>query len=190
MNTAVNVAPVSFLSALRRSWWVLLLYGIAGIVFGVIALTRPLVAASSLAWAMGVLALVEAAITLVALFSKEVAISKGWLVLYLIASLLFGVLAVAYPMLAADSLILVLAAWLIVAGIFRIAFAIRVRQVIRGEWLLILSGLLAIVLGVLFAMYPLAGVVTTTLWIGAFALVYGVLQVIAAFRMRKLARAL
>ena len=74
-----------------------------------------------------------------------------------------------------------------IRGIFRIVFAIRVRKVIDGEWWLILSGALGILLGVLFAMNPLAGMVTTSLWIGVLALVYGAFQVFAAFKVRKLA---
>ena len=44
-------------------------------------------------------------------------------------------------------------------------------------------------MGVLFALYPLSGLVVTTLWIGASALIYGVLQVVAAFRLRRLGKA-
>ncbi len=39
-------------------------------------------------------------------------------------------------------------------GIFRIVYGIRVRKEIKGEWLLILSGLLAIVLGVMLVTNP------------------------------------
>ena len=66
----------------------------------------------------------------------------------------------------AISLLLVLGIWLIVAGIYRIVFAIQVRKVINDEWLLILGGALGILLGVLFLAEPLAGMVTTALWIG------------------------
>ena len=50
------------------------------------------------------------------------------------------------PLATASVLVLFLAAWLLVAGIYRIVFAIRVRKQIQGEWLLILSGVLAVVL--------------------------------------------
>ena len=75
--------------------------------------------------------------------------------------------------------------WLIVAGVFRIVFAIRVRKEIVGEWLIALSGVLAIVLGVVFLRNPAIGLFTTAIWIGAGALAYGVLQVFAGFRFRK-----
>ena len=188
MSSSAPSLRTPLLSALGRSWWVLMLYGIAAIVFGAIALMRPVSAAAALAWTAGVMALFEAGISLAAVFGKEPpGISKGWLLLYTVVSALFGWLAITRPLAVAGSMALLVAVWLVVAGIYRIVFAIRVRKAIRGEWWLILSGALAIVLGLLFAADPLAGMLVTTLWIGAGALVYGVFQVFAAFQVRKLA---
>jgi len=82
--------------------------------------------------------------------------------------------------------VLLLAAWLLVAGIYRIVFAVRVRRHIQGEWVLILSGMLAIGLGLMFAANPLAGVAVTALWIGIGSLLYGLLQIVVALKLRKL----
>ncbi len=180
----IPVSPV--VSLLARSWWVLLLYGLVALVFGAVAILQPLAAATALAWAIGVMAVVEGVISLVALFGGNSGVSRGWLAVYALASLVFGVLAVINPLATASVLVLLLAVWLIVAGIHRIVFAVRVRRHIQGEWLLILSGVLAIVLGALLVANPLAGVAFTTLWIGIGSLIYGVLQVVVAFRLRRL----
>lgn len=180
----IPVSPV--VSLLARSWWVLLLYGLVALVFGAVAILQPLAAATALAWAIGVMAVVEGVISLVALFGGNSGVSRGWLAVYALASLVFGVLAVIKPLATASVLVLLLAVWLIVAGIHRIVFAVRVRRHIQGEWLLILSGVLAIVLGALLVANPLAGVAVTTLWIGIGSLIYGVLQVVVAFRLRRL----
>lgn len=180
----IPVSPV--VSLLARSWWVLLLYGLVALVFGAVAILQPLAAATALVWAIGVMAVVEGVISLVALFGGNSGVSRGWLAVYALASLVFGVLAVINPLATASVLVLLLAVWLIVAGIHRIVFAVRVRRHIQGEWLLILSGVLAIVLGALLVANPLAGVAVTTLWIGIGSLIYGVLQVVVAFRLRRL----
>lgn len=185
--STVERAPLSGLSSLiGSSWWVLLLYGVLSTLFGIFAIARPLSAATALVWAMGVLALAEGVVSLLAMFDKNVAVSKGWLAFYAVVSILFGIVALTNPVAAASGLLLFLAAWLIVAGIYRIIFAIRVRKEIEGEWLIALSGVLSIILGVLFAASPLVGLVVTTLWIGVGALFYGVLQIIAAFKVRGL----
>ncbi|MEI2259514.1 MULTISPECIES: HdeD family acid-resistance protein [Stenotrophomonas] len=180
-------SPLSpLLSAVGRSWWILLLYGLVALGFGIIAIGWPMSAAIALAWTLGVMAIVEGVISLLALITGASGASRGWLLLYVVASLGFGILAVINPLATASVLVLFLAAWLLVAGIYRIVFAIRVRRQIQGEWLLILSGVLAIVLGLLFAANPYAGVAVTTLWIGIGSLLYGVLQVLVAFKLRKL----
>lgn len=180
-------SPLSpLLSAVGRSWWILLLYGLVALGFGIIAIGWPMSAAIALAWTLGVMAIVEGVISLLALITGASGDSRGWLLLYVVASLGFGILAVINPLATASVLVLFLAAWLLVAGIYRIVFAIRVRRQIQGEWLLILSGVLAIVLGLLFAANPYAGVAVTTLWIGIGSLLYGVLQVLVAFKLRKL----
>jgi len=174
-------------SELTRSWWILVLYGVIGVVFGLVAITRPGEAALALAWSIGVMAIAEAVISLMAMFSGTGAVSKGWLAFYALVSLVFGVLAVMNPLAIAAGLVIFLGAWLLVSGVFRIVMAIRVRKLIDGEWMIALSGLLAIVLGAMFMAKPLLGALVTTFWFGAIALFYGVMQIVAGFRLRKMA---
>lgn len=186
MSQAPELRSTSLLSLVGRSWWVVLLYGLLAVGFGLIAITRPLSAAAGLAWAIGIMALVEGLISLFAVFSGNSGTPRGWALVYALASIGFGALAVINPLVTAKVLVLLLAIWLIMAGVYRIVFAIRVRKQIEGEWLLILSGLLAIVLGAMMVGNPLGGVAVTTLWIGIGSLIYGVLQIVVAFRLRKL----
>jgi len=174
------------LHTIQRSWWVLALYGVISILFGIGALVWPLTTALALAWAFGVMALAEGATSLVALFDKGSPIPKGWLAVYAVASIAFGLAAVIFPGAVAGLLLLFLAAWLVVGGIYRIVFAVRVRKQIEGEWWIALSGAVSILLGLLFFAYPAAGLMSVTVWIGAFVLIYGVFQVMAALRIRRL----
>ncbi|MFC3815449.1 HdeD family acid-resistance protein [Lysobacter sp. GCM10012299] len=183
------MSSTGLLASLGRSWWVLVVYGVIAVLFGISAFAWPGSTAIAIAWAFGVMALAEGVISLVALFRKDVTVSKAWLAVYAIASIAFGLMAVMHPLAVAGVLLLLLAVWLVIAGIWRIVLAIRVRKEIEGEWLIALSGVLAIALGVMFFVHPAAGLVTVALWIGVVALVYGVLQIIAGFRLRKLAKA-
>ncbi|MCD9088673.1 DUF308 domain-containing protein [Stenotrophomonas sp. SY1] len=190
MNAPSGLAAGSLFGVLSRNWWVVLLLGLLAVLFGVLAVMAPVRTAAALAWWLGVVAVVEGIVVLVGMFSGSAPVSKGWALFYALVSIAFGVLAILNPLATASVLLLFLAAWLVVGGIYRIVFAIRVRKRIKGEWLLIVSGLLAVALGVMFALNPLSGLVVTSLWIGALALVYGVLQIIAAFKLRKLGKAL
>lgn len=179
---------VGLLHHLARRWWVFVLYGLIALVFGLFAIGSPLAAAFALVWGCGVMALAEGATGLLALFDPASRAHRGWLIVHVLASLVFGILALMDPLGAAGALVMLLAAWLVVSGLSRLAFALRLHRQHRGGWLLALSGLAAIVLGVLFVLDPLGGLWVGTLWIGAAALLYGVLQVGAGLRLRRLAR--
>ncbi len=167
-----------------RSWWVVVFFGIVSVLFGLYLLYQPVRATAALAWAFGVLALAEGLGSLFAVFDRRVKLPKAWLLLYGVSSIVFGVVAVSNPLAVAGILLLFLASWLIVAGVFRILFAIKVRKEIEGEWLIALSGVLAIALGVMFLANPARAMVAAAIWIGVASLFYGALQIGAGFRLR------
>lgn len=170
----------------RRTWWMLLIFGIIAVIFGLSAFFAPAATAMAMVWAFGIMALAEGIISVIALFNKNTEGSRTWLLLYAVASILFGVIAVINPIVTAGVLLMFLAAWLLVAGVYRIILAIRIRKQIEGEWMIALSGVLAIILGILFVVSPGGGIVAVTLWVGVLALIYGILQIVAAFRLRAL----
>ncbi|WP_240732342.1 HdeD family acid-resistance protein [Dyella terrae] len=175
-----------FGESLARSWWVLMLYGVISVLFGLSALVWPGTTVIALTWAFGIMALAEGITSILALFNRDVRISKALLFVYAVASIIFGLLGIFHPAVVASVLLVFLGAWLVVAGIYRILLAIRIRKHIKGEWMIALSGVLAIVLGVLFVGYPAAGLLTLAIWIGAAALIYGILQIVASLQLRKL----
>jgi len=84
----------------------------------------------------------------------------------------------------------IIAAWAIVTGIFEFVAAVRLRKYIAGEWLLALGGIASVVFGVLIIIAPLTGALVIALWVGAYALVFGVLLVALGFRLRAWVRQL
>ena len=76
----------------------------------------------------------------------------------------------------------------ILTGILEIAAAIRLRQEIRGEWLLALSGVLSIAFGVLLIAIPSAGALALLWMIGSYAIVGGLLLVGVGVRLRSWGR--
>lgn len=182
MNTNVR-------STVSRSWWIFLLYGVLAVLFGLATLLWPGNSVLALVLTFGVLSLADGVVSFFSIFRKDVALPNWLLILYAGVSVGFGLLAVLQPARMAETLLWLLAIWLIIAGGARIIFAIQVRKLINGEWLLALSGLLAILLGVLFLARPGVGMLTIALWIAVGALVYGVLQIAVALRLRRLQHA-
>lgn len=170
--------------SISRSWWVFVLYGITGILFGLGMLLWPEPSMVVLVLAFGLLSLADAAVSLVSTVRHDTALPRWLLLLYALVSLAFGVLALRDPLAMAEAMLWLLAVWLVVAGIARIVFAIHIRRLVRNEWLLILSGVLVLVLGILFLANPGIALLTVALWVGAGALVYGAFQIAAGLRLR------
>jgi uncharacterized membrane protein HdeD (DUF308 family) len=75
------------------------------------------------------------------------------------------------------------AAWAIVSGSVMLGAAFRTAGD-HGRLWLGLAGAAGLLYGALMILAPFAGAVVLTWWLGAFALVLGVMLVILAFRLR------
>jgi uncharacterized membrane protein HdeD (DUF308 family) len=165
-------------------WWALALRGLFGVLFGVIAFAMPGVTMVSLVWLFAAYMLADGVLAIIAGVRAARRRDKwGLLVLEGIANLIAGVLAFVWPGITILALVLLIAAWAVVSGALMLAAAFRLT-VRHGRWWMVVSGLLSIVWGVLLTVFPIAGAVVLTWWIGAYALVFGVLLLALAFRLR------
>lgn len=172
------------LSMLSKNWWVFLLRGLIAVAFGIIALLQPGIALSALILLFAVYAIADGIGHLLLLFSV-VRVSPWWVhLLSGLLSLAAGIIALAWPSLTAGALLILVASWAIVTGVFAIIAAIRFRSVLENEWLYILNGLLSVGLGVLFIAMPGAGILSLVWLLGLWALLVGILLIVFAFRLR------
>lgn len=102
-----------------------------------------------------------------------------------IVAILFGVLALAWPALTLLSLVGLFAAFALLAGIASVAGAIRHRHTEDDWWVALLLGLVSIGAGAIALFTPVLTALVLVLLIGANALVTGVLDILAAVRLRK-----
>lgn len=171
---------------LSKNWWLLVLRGVLAILFGVAAFLMPGIAWLSLILLFGVYAVLDGVFAMLSgLISSKY--SPRWWVFLLegIVSVAAGVIALVRPDLASTVLILLIAAWAVVTGIFEIVAAIRLRREISNEWMLGFGGFVSIVLGALLFLQPATGGLIITLMIGMYATIFGVLLVVLGFRLRK-----
>ena len=115
--------------------------------------------------------------------------ARSWLIILEgAAGVIAGILALVWPGITALVPLFLIAAWAIVTGVAELVAAVRLRRIIRNEWLLVLIGVASILFGVLLVINPGAGLLTLVWLIGAYSLIGGVLLLALAFRLRSLKR--
>lgn len=175
-----------FSHTFSRNWWVLGLQGLVAIIFGLLAFALPRMTLLVLVYLFGIYALTNGVLGLIHAFS----VPKGYphfggLIFNGLVSIAAGLLTFAWPHITALTLVLIIAFWAIVSGIFEIVAAIRLRRTIPNEWALVLGGVLSIVLGIFIGLRPAVGALAVLWWIGGFAILFGVLLIALSFRLRR-----
>jgi uncharacterized membrane protein HdeD (DUF308 family) len=172
---------------LARYWWLLALRGLAGVLFGILAFIWPGITLFVLVCLFGAYALVNGVLSLILAWKAPKGFPQfGSLILGGILGIAAGLITFFMPGITALGLVIVIAAWAIVVGVMEIVAAIKLRKIITREWLWILAGTLSVVFGILLLLQPAVGAVVLVWWIGAFALAFGILFLILAFRLKRL----
>jgi uncharacterized membrane protein HdeD (DUF308 family) len=173
---------------LGRNWWLLALSGIIAVLFGIIAIVYPSMTLAILIALFGAYAVIDGILYVVAAIRHHADDRQWWLMLLVgLVAIAAGAIAFLYPGPTAVALLFVIAAWAIITGILDIFAAVGLRREIANEWMLLLAGVISVVFGVLLVLYPSSGLLSIVWLIGIYAVLYGVAQIILAFRARSFA---
>jgi uncharacterized membrane protein HdeD (DUF308 family) len=170
---------------LAKNWWLVLLRGIAAIVFGVLAFVWPGLTLLVLIMFYGAWALVDGVLAIIAAVTGGAPAPRWWLAIVGVLGILAGILTFLWPGITAVVLLFFIAGWAIAIGVFQIIGAIRLRKEIDNEWLLILSGVVSVLFGIGVLLVPGAGALALVWVIGLYAIVEGVLYIALSFRLKK-----
>lgn len=173
------------LRLLSRRWWVFVVRGVLAVVFGVIALVWPETTIQVLVILFGIYAVLDGLFALVTALTSRRRRGGWWLLLVeAVAGIGAGVLAFVWPQVTAVALLYLIAGWAILTGLLELLAALQLRREIEGEWALVLAGVVSIILGLLLALRPGSGLIAVVWFIGAYALVFGVLLTVLGLRLR------
>jgi uncharacterized membrane protein HdeD (DUF308 family) len=171
--------------ALAKNWWMLLLRGVAAIIFGGLALAWPGMTLLTLILFYGAFALADGVLAIVAAITGGTLAPRWWLAIVGLLGIAAGLLTFLMPGVTALVLLYLIAGWAIATGVFQIAGAIRLRKEIDNEWFLILCGVVSVLFGVAMFMAPGAGALALIWVIGIYAIIVGALLVGLSFRLKK-----
>ena len=169
-----------YLSA--RYWWALFLRGLFAVLFGLLAILIPSSALLALVLLFGAYALLGGIFDLVSAARSP---SHHWaFVLEGIVGIIVGIVTLLWPGITGMVLLYLIGFWAIFTGLLEIVAGVHLRALIANEVLLILMGVLSLLFGLLIIIFPSAGALAIAFWIGAYALVFGIMLMALAFRLR------
>lgn len=170
---------------LARNWWALLIRGIAAVIFGILAFIWPGVTWVVLAIMFGAYAFVDGIFALVGAVRAAQAHERWWpLVIEGIVGLAIAAITFYDVRITLFALYFTIAVWALVTGILEIVAAIELRKTLANEWLLVLAGICSIVFAILMFWHPFAALLAIVWIIAAYAVVFGIVMISLAFRLR------
>jgi uncharacterized membrane protein HdeD (DUF308 family) len=182
----VAIVEVNVVS-LVKNWWAVALRGAAALIFGILTAFWPDISLTALVLLFGSFAIVYGVFNIITAVRRRRGERRWWaLLLEGLVSVAVGTVTLIMPDLTALALVYVIAAWALLTGILEVAAAIMLRRHIRGEWWLALAGVLSVAFGAVLAIWPGVGALALVLWIGAYAIVLGILLIALGIKLRRL----
>lgn len=174
------------ITIVSKFWWTYALRGLVAILFGLAAFLWPGITLRVLVLLFGIFVLLEGFFLIVAAFGSKNISSNWWIVLLEgLGCGAFGMLAFIWLGITAMAFVILIAAWALVSGIIEFTAAIYLRKMIEGEWILGLTGILSILVALILLLRPNVGAVAVVWVIGFYAILFGILLLYLAFKIRK-----
>ena len=179
MDTAVRT--------LGRNWWLVLLQGVLSVVLGVLALAWPGVTLGALILLWGLFALLNGVVDVFsAIGAAGSHRSWGSHLAGGLVGILAGLAILRWPGLSALFVLYLVAIWAIMMGIVRLVGAIPAHEALPHAWLVALGGVVSVLFGIAMFAWPGVGLLTLVYLVGIYAIVYGVIPRVLAFRLHSL----
>jgi uncharacterized membrane protein HdeD (DUF308 family) len=167
-------------------WWVPLLLGILWLIYAFIVLSFTY----KTVWAVVVFAAVAFIFTGIGEFVLAT-ILESWQWLHALAGVLCiaaGILALVWP----GQTFLVMAAiigwFLLFRGTFNIVESLFIKDYVEQWWLMLITGILQVGIALWAVGYAGRSIAVLVVWVGAWALTEGIMNIWAAFRIRSVNR--
>lgn len=173
------------LAMMRRNWWLSALRGVAALILGIAAWVWPDKSFMPLLVLFGIFALIDGAlnVAMITLLAQDEKLR--WLPLTIgVVGALLGIVIIAGRDIAEIGFSYVVAICAIVIGGFNFLTAIALFGEFSGAWLLAFMGLVSVLFGVTIGVAPDLGTRTLAGLTGVYAVLYGVLALILAIRLR------
>jgi uncharacterized membrane protein HdeD (DUF308 family) len=172
------------LAVLGRHWGMVLAFGAVNVLVGLLVLLWPGRTLVVVAVLFGLELIATGILRFVTAFAEdERGTSRVLLMLLGVLSFVVGLYALRHILLTIATLALLLGIYWIVNGLVEVLAALSHRG-LRGQGMRILTGVLSIVAGAAVLFYPAPSLLTLAAILGIWLLVFGIVEIARAFRLR------
>ncbi len=162
----------------RQNWWLLVIRGVAALIFGALALAWPEAVVEVLVMIFGAFFLVDGLLLSIYAFRNRMNMGPWFgLLITGLVGVAAGAVALLWPGVTAVAFVLLFAIWAIVSGLLQTMIAMPMRRHLNGGWLWVLAGMLTLVVGLIVFFWPRVGLIALTWLIGIYAILYGLFNV-------------
>jgi uncharacterized membrane protein HdeD (DUF308 family) len=188
VTTTLGREPTDLIDQVGRHWGWVLAYGILTLLAGVAVLAWPSETLLVIAVLFGVQLIISGIFRFVGALASDdlTGGTRVMLALLGVLSIIIGLWAVRHAVLTLVALIVFLGIFWVINGLIEIFAALSHRDMPDRGWS-VLMGVLSAIAGIIVLAYPGLTLVGLAVILGIWLLVFGILEIIAAFRLRKLA---
>ena len=175
-----------------KFWWTFVVRGLVAILFGLLVVSWPGFSLDGLVFSFGIFALLQGIFSFVPGVSKH-----GGKIYFLLIEGVIGLLAgvltflgpgigrMIWPEIATMTLLVFIASWALLSGIAEVIGPFRLPGEMKEKWVITLSGLVCLLLGLILLFRSGLGAVGNASAIGLSAIVFGFLWSFIGFKARK-----
>jgi uncharacterized membrane protein HdeD (DUF308 family) len=178
---------VSVSDRLPSNWWLALLEGIAALILGVLLIAAPKSTVTTIVLFIGIFWLVDGILSFIRIFVRDTDTHWGWLLLRGLLGIIAGILVLRHPLVSAvvlpATLVVILGVEGLIIGVIGLIQAFK-----GGGWGAGVLALVNILFGIILLSSPMFAVFLLPYVFGFFAIIGGIMLIIFAFRIRRLAK--
>ncbi|MCL5795325.1 MAG: DUF308 domain-containing protein [Patescibacteria group bacterium] len=158
--------------------------GILAIILGLFVMFFVKTTLAFLVVAIGVFALLDGIFLIAGAFSAKEHKKWGVFLAEGIISLIFGVMVFAWPAITVTILLYLVATWAVITGVIEMMVGFSEEEGVIGKWLLVTTGVLSLVIGILMFFFPLKTLEIVMWLVGLYAFIIGLALTIFSFQLK------
>ena len=173
-----------------KYWWLVLIKGIILVVLSFFIFGHPVSALVGLALYIGISLMVTGVLLVITSLSNRQADDQwGWKLAEGIMDVVFAFILLSNPAITATVFPFVVGFWMIFYGIMLFTGSFGNKKAgDKNWWVNLIGGILNVFVGYIIMNDIIAGAFAITFWIGTGVLIFGVVNISAAFRMKSLVK--